>query len=254
MARWEARASERLRDGETIEASVPVGDSGVVVTSQRVFVFAPERDGANFRSVERPNVEGVDTAATSETDWLGRAGKTALAGVAGVALGLTVDFGGLLDLGGIGGQGTGRVGMGGMLAVLRQVSRLLELLDEALLIGGLLALAGALGALGLYLQSRTKTIRIAIAGDADLHVPATDRRDAVSQLRRHLAGDADPPAPADAGAGPQEAAVTESAVDTDPAADAERTGAEATDRGTLGTIRDSLRADSGPPRDGPDEE
>ena len=244
MARWEARANERLRDGEEIEASVPVGENGVVVTSQRVFAFTPASDGGNFRAVERPNVEGVGTAATSEITWLGRAGKAALAGVAGVALGLTVDFGSLLDLGGLGGQGTSRVGMGGMLAVLRQVSRLLELLDEALLVGGLFALAGAFGALGLYLQSRTKTLRIAVAGDPDLHVPAADRGDAVVRLRRHLV-DGDSSTPPDTGAGPLES--------DDPGADApgpdtEPAGADPTERGTLGTIRDSLRAD------GPDEE
>ncbi|AQL42679.1 hypothetical protein BV210_08130 [Halorientalis sp. IM1011] len=248
MTRWEDRASERLRDGETIEASVPVGDDGLVVTSQRVFAFTPEGDGANFRSVERPNVERVGTAATSETDWLGRAGKTALAGLAGVALGLTVDFGGLLDLGDIGGQGTSRVGMGGMLAVLRQVSRLLELLDEALLIGGLLALAGALGALGLYLQSRTETVRIAVAGDEDLHVPADDRRDAVARVRRHLADDGGPPTPVDAGTQKRDAGVKDRSVDADPAEGSPR------DRGTLGTVLDSLRTESGPSSDRADEE
>ncbi|MFB6084230.1 MAG: hypothetical protein ABEJ94_08300 [Halorientalis sp.] len=224
MERWEDRASERLRSGETVEASVPVGENGVVVTSQRVFAFTPAGEGANFRSVERPNVEGVATAATSDTGWLGRAGKAGLAGIAGVALGLTVDFGGLLDLRGIGGQGVSQVGMGGMLAVLRQVSRLLELLDETLLVGGLLALAVALGALGLYLRSRTKTLRIAVAGDPDLHVPAADRDDAVGRLRDHL-GDGpagDPPG------------VT---------ADDRTAGDGSSDRGTLGTIRDSLRAE-----------
>ncbi|SEN44157.1 hypothetical protein SAMN05216388_1003119 [Halorientalis persicus] len=244
MARWEARANERLRNGETVEASVPVGENGVVVTSHRVFAFTPTSDGRNFRAVERPNVEGVGTAATSEIDWLGRAGKAALAGVAGVALGLTVDFGTLLDLGEIGSQGAGRLGMGGMLAVLQRISQLLGLLDDALLVGGLLALAGALGALGLYLQSRTKTLRIAVAGGPDLHVPAADRGDAVVRLRRHLV-DGDSSIPVDTGA--------DSSADEGPAVDAPGTdtvpgGDDPPDRGTLGTVLDSLRAD------GPDEE
>ncbi|RXK50288.1 hypothetical protein [Halorientalis pallida] len=220
MARWEERASERLRHGETIETAVPIGTSGVVVTTQRVFAFTPESDGANFRSVERPNVEGVVTDTTSDTGWLGYVARAALAGVAGVALGLTVDFGSLLDLGGIGGQGASRVGMGGMLTVLQQVSRLLGLLDQVLLVGGLLALAVALGALGMYVESRTKTIRLTVAGGADLHVPASARGDAVARLQRHLA-DGAAGEPTDAGG--------------------ER---DAPDRGTLGTIRDSLTADT----------
>lgn len=242
MARWEARASERLRDGETVQASVPVGDNGVVVTSQRAFAFTPESDGANFRSIERPNVEGVTSASTSDPRWLGHAGRAALGGLAGVGLGLTVDFGSLLDLGSIGGQGASRVGMGGMLAVLRQVSALLGLLDQALLVGGLLALTLALGAFGIYLQSRTKTVRIAVAGDADLHVPAADRSDAVARLQRHLA---------DSSAAHLRAAAVEGGPGEEPGTDE-----PAADRGTLGTILDSLRPEGpeGPAEGAPPEE
>ena len=209
MTRWEDRASERLRHGETIEASVPVGDNGVVVTTQRVFAFTPGSDGANFRSVERPNVEGVTADTRSNAGWLGYVARAGLGGVAGIALGLTVDFGSLLDLGDIGGQGAGRVGMGGMLTVLQQVSQLLGLLDQVLLVGGLLALALALGALGMYAESRTKTIRLTVAGETDLHVPSVDSGTAVTRLQRHLG-------------------------ESSAAADAP------SDRGTLGAIRDSL--------------
>jgi hypothetical protein len=247
MARWDDRASERLRHGETLEASVPVGGNGVVVTTQRVFAFTPEGDGANFRSVERPNVEEVTADATSDTAWLGYVPRAALAGIAGVGLGLTVDFGNLLDLGDIAGQGAGRVGMGGMLTVLQQVSRLLGLLDQVLLVGGLLALALALGAFGLYLQSRTKTVRITVAGGDDLHVPAADRSDAVARLQQHLADGptADPPdgAVTARSAEPTDRTIEERVAERAPA-----------DRGTLGTILDSLRADTGSPGEGSDEE
>ena len=229
MARWSERASERLREGETVEATVPVGENGLVVTSQRVFAFVPAGEGANFRTVERPNVERVDAGSKSEPRWLGYVARGALGGLAGVGLGLTVDFGSLLDLGEVAGRGTSRVGMGGMLAVLKQISRLLGALDQVLLVGGLLALALALGAFGKYVESRVQTVQITVAGDDDLHVPASDRGDAVTQLRRHL----------DDGTG---------AIPADPlATEPDETG----DRGTLGTIRDSLTADA--PADAPDE-
>lgn len=220
MPRWDERARERLRHGETVETTVSVGDNGVVVTSQRVFTFTPGSDGSNFRSVERPNVEDVAVDSTSDTGWLGYVAKAGLGGVAGVALGLTVDFGTLLEFGEIGGQGAGRVGMGGMLTVLQQLSRLLGLLDQVLLVGGLLALALALGALGMYVESRSKTVRLAVAGDTDLHIPSEDPGTAVTRLQRHLDGASGATPPVDTAAG------------------------DSSSPGTVGTILGSLTADA----------
>ncbi|WP_336001152.1 hypothetical protein [Halorientalis halophila] len=244
MARWGERASERLRDGERVETTVPVGDSGVVVTSQRVFAFTPEGEGPNFRAVERPNVENVSAGTTSTPDWLGYVGKAGLAGLVGVALGLTVDFEEFVDLGTIDAQGAGRLGMGGMLGLLQRLSAMLGMVDQVLLVGGLLSLALALGALGMYVESRTKTLQVAVAGDADLHVPATDRKDAVAQLRRALVGDADVDPAIDA------ATSTDAARTPDDPGPAPEAGPaitdvtdESADRGTLGTVLDSLRVD-----------
>lgn len=174
MARWSERARRRLRDGEVVEAAVSVGDNGVVVTSQRVLAFAPEGDGPNYRSVERPNVEGTRLGTIGDERWLGYVLRGGLAAVAGVGVGLTADFGSLLPVGDVGaaGTGAGQVGMGGTVALLRRISRLLETLDEASLVFGLLALAVALAAFGKYVDSRTHALVVDVAGDDDVHVPA----------------------------------------------------------------------------------
>ncbi|WP_424016959.1 hypothetical protein ACOZ4N_13870 [Halorientalis pallida] len=218
MQRWSEQASRRLRDGERIETTVPIGENGIVVTSQRVLAFTPDGDGSNFRAIERPNVERVGRKTTGETGWLGYALRGLIAGVAGVGVGLVVDFDSLIDLGKIDPQAAGRTGMGGMLGLLGQISNAVGMLDEALLVGGLLGFAAALGAVGMYIESRTAIVEVTVAGDADLHVPSADGDDdAVARLRRHLSGT--------------------------PAGEPLAEAAESSDRGTLGTIVDSLTGD-----------
>jgi hypothetical protein len=186
MSRWSDRARKRLRHGETIEESVAVGDNGVVVTNQRVLSFTPAGDRANFRAVERPNVESISQRTIGDAEWLEYVGKAGLVGLVCVPLGLLVDFGSLLSIGDVSTDGAGQIGVGGMVGMLKSMSSLLGMLDDALLVAGLLGLTFALGALGMYVQSRTPTLLIEVAGDAeDVHVVSSeDRDDAVSRLRR----------------------------------------------------------------------
>jgi hypothetical protein len=170
--RWSERARERLRPNETVEESIPVGENGVVVTNQRVLAFTPEGDGPNFRAIERPNVEGASLQHSGETGYLEYVGKGALAGVAGIAIGLTVDFGGLFAIESVSSDGAGAVGAGGLTQLLAQINSLLDMADEALLVGGLLALALALGALGMYIESRSYDLVVDVAGEDDLRVRA----------------------------------------------------------------------------------
>lgn len=198
MQRWSERAGQRLRDGERIERSLQVGENGVVVTSQRVLAFMPEGDGANYRAVERPNVEDADLQTIGDTGWLEYVLKGGLAGLAGVGIGYTMDFGNLFSLDSITTDGAGQVGMGGMVQILAQISRVLDLLDDALLLVGLLGFVIALGALGMYIESRAHYLVIDVAGGEDVRVLApTDADDVPSRLRDALRGDAG----ADAAAG-----------------------------------------------------
>lgn len=190
MDRWSERASGRLRDGERIERSLPVGENGVVVTSHRVLAFTPEGDGANYRAIERPNVEDAALQTIGNTGWLEYVLKGGLAGVAGVGIGYTMDFGNFFSMDSITGSGASQVGMGGMLQVLAQINRLLDMLDDALLVGGLLGFVIALGALGMFVESRTRYLVIEVAGEEAVQVPAAgDVGDAPAQLRDALRAD-----------------------------------------------------------------
>jgi len=56
--RWSERARERLRTGETVEETVPVGGNGVVVTNQRLLAFTPDREGRGPAfSGEAPDID-----------------------------------------------------------------------------------------------------------------------------------------------------------------------------------------------------
>ncbi|MFB6165461.1 MAG: hypothetical protein ABEJ31_09915 [Haloarculaceae archaeon] len=187
MERLRERARTRLRPGESVATAVPLGENGVVVTSQRLLAFAPEGEGRNFRAIELPNVEGARLRTVGDPDWLSYVVKGGLAGVVGVGIGLTVDFGDLVSLGGIDTSGAGRIGVGDMVRILTTISTLLAKLDDALLVGGLLGLALALGALGMYVESRTHTLVVAVAGAEDLQVPApADADEGVDRLRQAL--------------------------------------------------------------------
>jgi hypothetical protein len=188
--RWREQARERLRTNETIEETIPVGGNGVVVTNQRVLVFMPDDEGPNFRTIERPNVEGVALRHVGDTGWLEYVGKGALAGVACVAIGLTVDFGGLFAIDSVSSEGAGAVGAGGLTRVLGSINSLLGTADEALLVGGLLALTFALGAFGMYVESRSHDLVIEVAGEDDCHVQAPSSADE-QDLRLNEALEAD---------------------------------------------------------------
>jgi hypothetical protein len=61
------------------------------------------------------------------------------------------------------------------------------MVDDVLLVGGLLAFAMCLGAFGMYLESRRHGIWITVAGEGDCYVPAPkDSRTAVERLQRHF--------------------------------------------------------------------
>jgi len=171
MTRWRERATERLRDGEAIEETVPFGDNAVVVTSQRLLAFTPDGDGANYRAVERPNVEGASLTHVAETKWIEYILKGTVFGVAGVGIGLTVDFGGLLSIQQIN-TSSGGIGLGAILGLLNSINQFLAKLNQYILVGGLLALTVALGALGKYIESRTHVLAISVAGEDVLHVRA----------------------------------------------------------------------------------
>src|SRR6056297_2107959 len=172
---WVARAESLLYDGEVIEADVRLDRGGVVVTSHRVLVFTPDREGSNYRQVDRPNVEGVDVTTSGDWSFLELGVKALVVGVVLVAAGMTVSLDSLvgnvsLDSGGA----ASAVGIGGMLGMLQTMLTLMAQLDDLMRLFGGLALAFAAVVLGVYLWSRDRLLVVRVAGDDDIELTAPD--------------------------------------------------------------------------------
>ena len=184
---WVERAGDLLYDGEAIETQIRVGEGGVVVTSHRVLAFTPDSDGANYRAVDRPNVEGVDVTTTGEGAFLEQGLKALVAGVALVAAGQVISLDSMVE--GIsvgGGQAASAVGIGGLLGMLQTMLTLLSQLDEIMQLFGGLALALAAVVLGVYAWSRERVLVVDVAGEDDIVLPAPDDERVVDQLERAI--------------------------------------------------------------------
>ena len=194
---WVERAESLLYDGEVIEADVRLDRGGVVVTSHRVLVFTPDREGSNYRQVDRPNVEGVDVTTSGDWTFLELGVKALVVGVVLVAAGMTVSLDGLvgnvsLDSGGA----ASAVGIGGMVGLLQTMLTLLAQLDDLMRLFGGLALAVAAVVLGVYLWSRDRLLVVRVAGDDDIELTAPEDESVVERIEAAIVPEA---APADAG-------------------------------------------------------
>jgi len=190
---WVARAESLLYDGEVIEADVRLDRGGVVVTSHRVLVFTPDREGSNYRQVDRPNVEGVDITTSGDWSFLELGVKALVVGVVLVAAGTTVSLDGLvgnvsLDSGGA----ASAVGIGGMLGMLQTMLTLMTQLDDLMRLFGGLALAFAAVVLGVYLWSRDRLLVVRVAGDDDIELTTPDDESVVDRIEAAIVPDATP--------------------------------------------------------------
>ncbi|MEF8829160.1 MAG: hypothetical protein V5A49_08995 [Haloarcula sp.] len=180
---WVARAESLLYDGEVIEADVRLDRGGVVVTSHRVLVFTPDREGSNYRQVDRPNVEGVDVTTKGDWSFLELGVKALVVGVVLVGAGMTVSLDSLvgnvsLDSGGA----ASAVGIGGLLGMLQSMLTLMAQLDDLMRLFGGLALAFAAVVLGVYLWSRDRLLVVRVAGDDDIELTAPDDERVVERI------------------------------------------------------------------------
>jgi len=176
MTDWLEQVDELLYEGET----VAVGTGGVVVTSHRVLAFTPDREGANFRDVDRPNVVGVAGETAGDRGFLQQAIKAIAVGLVLVVVGQTVSLDSLVAGVSIG-SGAGRVGMGGMLGLLQSFLTLVAQLDELVTLFGGLALLFGTVVLGVYARSRTHELIVSVAGEDDIRLAAPDDADEVAR-------------------------------------------------------------------------
>jgi hypothetical protein len=193
---WADRADSLLYDGETVQDRIPAGTGGVVVTSHRLLAFTPDRDGANYRQVDRPNVDGVDVRTGGEFRFLERAVKAIVVGSVLLAAGLTVSLDGMVD--GISlesGGATSAVGIGGMLGPLQSTLDLLGHLDDLMRVFGGLALAFGAVVLAVYLWSRERRLVVSVAGGEDIELDAPEDEGVVDRLQAALRPVPDQPDP-----------------------------------------------------------
>jgi len=194
---WVEQADGLLYDGESIRETVPLGSGGVVVTSHRLLAFTPDRDGANYHQVDRPNVDGVEVRTTGKFQFLQQAVKALIVGAVLVVAGMTVDLEGLvsgisLDSGGA----ASAVGIGGMVGLLQSMLSLLARLDDLMRLFGGLALAFGAVVLAVYLWSRERVLVVSVAGGDDVELTAPDEEGALDQLQAAvLPGDGGTTAP-----------------------------------------------------------
>lgn len=184
---WVERAGDLLYDGESVREEVTVGSGGVVVTTHRVLAFTPDRDGSNYRAVDRPNVDGAGFETSGELPFLFQAVKAIVIGLVLLAAGMTVNLEGLvsgisLDSGGA----AGAVGLGQMMGLMQTMLSLLAQLDDIMRLFGGLALAFGAVVLAVYLWSRERLLVISVAGEDDIELTAPDDDSVRDRLERAL--------------------------------------------------------------------
>lgn len=195
---WTQRAADLLYDGESVEAEVRVGAGGVMVTSHRVLAFTPDREGSNYRQVDRPNVDGVTLTASGEFSFLERAIESILLGFVLVGAGMTVSLDGMVEGVSLDSTGAGTAGLGRMMGLLQTLLSLLGQLDDLMRIFGAVALGFGVIVLAVYLRSRERLLVISVAGEDDIELAAPDDDGIPDRLRSALVpGDAPPDAVTD---------------------------------------------------------
>lgn len=189
---WTESVDQLLLEGEHVRDRVEFASSTLVVTNHRVLAFTPDRNDADFRAIDRPNVRTV----TVETGGSRRAAFRAFAvSVLGAGLVVTaalVDPTGVLDDVNAGtGTGPGDDVVGESIGTLEA---LLVWFEVALLAGGLVFLAVALYFGARYARSRTSRLVVRVAGEDDLTVPVSDAEledGAVPALERAIGPDSE---------------------------------------------------------------
>jgi len=171
MTGRDARVDHLLYDGESVEARTGDERVGLVVTTHRLLAVSPATEGANYRAVDRPNVTGVSRETTGERRWLFTGTKALVVGLVALVAWSLVDLEGALAGVALSGRTGAAVG-GQVLQLLALARTLASVLDDVLLVGGALSVVAALATFAAYYRSRGETVRVSVAGDDDIVLPA----------------------------------------------------------------------------------
>lgn len=164
-----------LRNGETLADAFHVDDTVVGVTDRRLLV---RRDGAT-RAVDLTNVRSVRQRTTDEPRRLRQAVQWTVVGVVLVGGWLFAPLDALVQPVEPP-QGTG---FDGLFETVNRLVDLLGYLDEAFLVGGVLAFLVAGGFVAMYLRRREAVLEITVAGMDPIRIPQPRDATAVDRLR-----------------------------------------------------------------------
>ncbi len=211
---WRDRVDDLLYAGEHVSETVGLPAGRLVVTTHRVLAFTPDDEGANFRAVDRPNVEGVRLSADGSRRYLRWTLRPLLLGALLVVAGTQLDLGD--PLAGVDTSGAGATGAGGILSSVSSFTSLLAMLDDIMIVLGAVCLLAVALLLGAYLYSRERRLVVAVAGDDDVSVPVSgDRSGTVSRLEAALAADDVSAVPDDGGGGGSSPAESTTEAESD---------------------------------------
>lgn len=162
-----------LYQGETVVGDVDVGNSRLFATSHRVLALNPAGE-ARVRSCDRLNVADVRPDTVADDRFAAPTLKALVAGLVLTIAGLLFSFDGLVDSI----DAASAPGFEGLVAALSLLLTSLALLDDLLLVAGLLSLFVGLGGLVWYLNSRAPVVRVSVRGSDDIVVAgvAEDQR------------------------------------------------------------------------------
>jgi hypothetical protein len=189
MTGRDAQVDHLLRDDESVVVRAGDERAGLLVTTHRVLAVSPATGGANYRAVARPNATDVSRETTGDRGWLFRGTRALAVGLTALVAWSLVDLEGTLAGVTVAGS-AGEVVGGQVLQLLSLARTVASLLDDALLVGGALSVVAALATFAAYYTSRETVVRVSVAGDDDLSLPADafSARD-LATLSETLTGD-----------------------------------------------------------------
>lgn len=163
-----------LYRGESVVETLDVDDSQLIATSHRVVALDPAGE-ARVRTCDRLNAEDVRPDTIADDRFAAPTLKALVAGASLTGVGLLVPFERLLDPI----TGIRAPGFEAVVVLFSVLQRTLALLDDLLLVAGLLSLAVGLGGLAWYLSGRMPVVRVSVVGTGDIVVVGSvdDQRD-----------------------------------------------------------------------------
>ena len=158
----------QLYEGELMIDTATVDDVLIGISTHRLFALtAEEIDSTTLQTVMLPNVEGFETTAGGKQAYGIRAVRTGIYSVLLLGAGTFVDLEGLISPV----TAPAGAGIGGVLTMVNRLIELVSFVDDALLVTGLVFLAGALFFTAKYLASRDRYFEVIVSGSETVRLP-----------------------------------------------------------------------------------